>query len=464
MVKHLLYSLVQLVIILTLISCNNLREIEDIDTPIITIDFAIDESLNSYMGNMTFEYVNDTLSPITSAGFYLLPNDTGGSLILSSVTADNRTITHSTKKSVCTVTFDEPIPIGETVTINFQFSGTVPSELIPPGIFFNSNGTIALGSFYPLPIPFNDKGSFNIVYASDKGDVVESILSRFNVTFRTKKDLEFAASAIVKKGRIKDNIRSFSVKTGPVRDFFLVGSNNWDKVTKTSNGIEITSWYPDGRMQQGIDALYNAEYSLKVFEKSLSPYPYNSMAIVSAPLGPQVGGMEYPGIIVLHSDFYTDEKSYALEWTLAHEIGHQWFYNLVGNDPIVEPWLDESLTQYITWLYFDTQYGTRRGDSVYNSFNNRWKRIRKKPMPVNLHVNEYNSKEYGAIVYGKGPLLFFTLKYKFGDELFEKFLKDYVKEFRWKRVTTKQLQSYMYNYFGEEGDQLFRKWIYEEEI
>ncbi|MGL1893451.1 MAG: M1 family aminopeptidase [Spirochaetaceae bacterium] len=463
MVKHLLYKLILLLLLISLFSCNKLRQIENIDVSKITIDFEIDESLRFYSGNMSFEYVNTTLSAINSAGFFLLPNETGGSLIISTVTADNWDIKYNTDKSVCTVLFDKKIPIGETVIINMEFSGTIPKVLESPGIFFSANGAIALGSFYPLPIPFNDEGSFDIVYAPDSGDVVESILSIFHVSFTATEDLQFAASGLVKKGKLRDNKRSFSVETGPVRDFFMVGSKNWGKVSKIINGIKITSWYPKGRMQQGIDALYSTEYSLKVFEDKLSPYPYNSMNIVSAPLGPLFGGMEYPGIIVLHDDYYTDKNSYGLEGTLAHEIGHQWFYNLVGNDPVMEPWLDETMTQYLTWLYFEAQYGSRAGNSVFASFNKRWSRIQRKPKALNLSADEYNGKEYGAILYGKGPLFLFALKAKFGDELFNQFLVDYINEFRWKRVTTEILQNYMFKYFAEEGDLMFRKWVYEED-
>lgn len=464
MPKHLLFKLILLFSLILLSSCNKLRELEDISCPKITIDFHLEDSLTMYSGIMTFEYVNNSLNSLESAGFYLLPNDIGGSLTVNSVKVNSMSINYKTTKSVCHIDFPQTIDVGESVTIDISFKGLVPPALELPGIFFSNEGTIALGSFYPLPIPFNDTGSFDIVNATSSGDVVESILSKFSVTFTAPKDLEFAASGRVERGDVINNLRSYSVKTGPVRDFFLVGSNKWGKVTKTTNGIELISWFPKGKMQQGINALYNTEYALSIFEDRLTPYPYNSMSIVSAPLGSYVAGMEYPGIIVIHNNFYANERSNALEWTLAHEVGHQWFYNLVGNDPIAEPWLDEAFTQYLTWLYFENRYGRNSGDSVYNSFNNRWKRVMKKTMALNLRADEYNKKEYGAIPYGKGPLFLFTLRYKFGEELFNEFLINYLNDFRWKRVTTKTLQKYMYNYFSEEGDLLFRKWVYEEDI
>ncbi|MFA6889778.1 MAG: M1 family aminopeptidase [Bacilli bacterium] len=46
-----------------------------------------------------------------------------------------------------------------------------------------------------------------------------------------------------------------------------------------------------------------------------------------------------------------------MEEVTAHEIAHQWWYGLVGNDEINEAWLDEGLTQYSTMMYYEKTYG-----------------------------------------------------------------------------------------------------------
>ena len=48
------------------------------------------------------------------------------------------------------------------------------------------------------------------------------------------------------------------------------------------------------------------------------------------------GGSEYPGIV-----FSTPDNA-----TIAHEVAHQWFYGMVGNDQYNDPFLDESLTAF----------------------------------------------------------------------------------------------------------------------
>ena len=52
-------------------------------------------------------------------------------------------------------------------------------------------------------------------------------------------------------------------------------------------------------------------------------------------------------------DFYRDAPLNNLTILVPHEISHQWFYSLVGNDPAKEPWLDETIATYCESLYFE---------------------------------------------------------------------------------------------------------------
>ena len=56
-----------------------------------------------------------------------------------------------------------------------------------------------------------------------------------------------------------------------------------------------------------------------------------------------------------------------MEGTVAHEVGHQWFYNLVGDDQLDDPWLDESFAQFATLQYFTDEYGASGADGFRNS-------------------------------------------------------------------------------------------------
>ena len=37
---------------------------------------------------------------------------------------------------------------------------------------------------------------------------------------------------------------------------------------------------------------------------------------------------------------------------MVHEVAHQWWYNQVGSDQIMNPWLDEGLAEFSMYDYF----------------------------------------------------------------------------------------------------------------
>ncbi len=75
--------------------------------------------------------------------------------------------------------------------------------------------------------------------------------------------------------------------------------------------------------------------SLEDFGKRFGPYPWPAFTMAITPeLG---GGIEYPGHVMQGQNTFG---------VTSHEVGHQWFYGLVGNDQGRDPWLDEGLA---TW-------------------------------------------------------------------------------------------------------------------
>ena len=55
----------------------------------------------------------------------------------------------------------------------------------------------------------------------------------------------------------------------------------------------------------------------------------------------QSSGLEYPGALQFGDTAPDDLADLA-----AHELAHQWFYALVGNDQARDPWLDEAFATY----------------------------------------------------------------------------------------------------------------------
>ncbi len=81
--------------------------------------------------------------------------------------------------------------------------------------------------------------------------------------------------------------------------------------------------------------------AIRHYSNLVGEYPYSIASVVQGPesFG---GGMEYPTITVISSG--SDEKD--LDITIAHEIGHNWFYGILATNERDYPWMDEGINTF----------------------------------------------------------------------------------------------------------------------
>jgi aminopeptidase N len=104
---------------------------------------------------------------------------------------------------------------------------------------------------------------------------------------------------------------------------------------------------------------------------------------------------------------------------------------------VLEPWLDEGMTQFAYSLYFQTVSGDKVADQIRSS----WQHIQSQKIPVGQPVSAYNDLQYSAIIYGRAPLFIQALHEKMGGEKFVKFLSDYFQKFEWGIVSIEDFGS-----------------------
>ncbi len=142
-----------------------------------------------------------------------------------------------------------------------------------------------------------------------------------------------------------------------------------------------------------------------------------------------------------------------------HEVAHQWWYNVVGNDQVNHPWLDEALAQYSTYLYFRDTYGEAGGQGFIAAMNDRWARVKNEDKPIGLPVGDYTAQEYGAIVYGRGPLFFLALRDRIGEDKMTELLRRYYADETWKIATPEEFRKLAEEVAGVSLGDLFEKWV-----
>ncbi|XXF76592.1 M1 family aminopeptidase [Myxococcaceae bacterium GXIMD 01537] len=272
----------------------------------------------------------------------------------------------------------------------------------------------------------------------------------------------------------RDGRVRFAFAAGAVRDFPVFVSRGYEKATTSSGGVTVESHYAAGDAKAGKRVLEYARSSLAEYERRLGPLPYTHFRVVQAPLSGGAGGMEFPGLVTVATSLYrgaTDPGGAlgafqgmgamqqmlgamggqgqgplaqlgqtlerTLEFTVAHEVAHQYFAGMVGSDPIHSPVVDESLAQYAALLYFEWAHGKPAAESLKREAlvapYHLYRLSGGEDGPADRPTDGFSGPmEYGALVYGKAPLLHAASRKLIGDEAFVRGMRSYVDTYRFK--------------------------------
>jgi hypothetical protein len=129
--------------------------------------------------------------------------------------------------------------------------------------------------------------------------------------------------------------RTLRVSTAQARDFSLALGPL--QTVQASQGRVRVRVFAGRRVRGSRGALRIARRALRALGRRLGPYDSTELDVVLVRGGLGAGiGMEYPELVF----------SVPAADVITHEIAHQWWYGLVGNNQYREPWLDESFAQY----------------------------------------------------------------------------------------------------------------------
>jgi hypothetical protein len=434
---------------------------------IYTIDIRIADDLLSLKGQQHVRYTNREDKPLNEIYFQLFPNAAGGKSTLSAVSVDGQAVNpaYEFQTSAARIPLSTPLQPGKQVVVQMGFDVQVATKMeINYGLFGYFEGVLVLDEFYPV-IPVYDRTGWNVQYPPPNADTSFFDASLYVVRVSAPEKLVVVASGTRVNQQREGNRQIVTFAAGPARDFYLAASERFAFVSDTVGETTINSYAFAERKEGAQLALRVAKDAVKIFNARFGEYPYTELDVVSTPM--LALGIEYPGIVGvtlreydLNATVSGLPATVALESTVAHEIGHQWFYNVVGNDQIDEPWLDEAVTQYVTGLYYLDQYGEAGARGYRDSWNGRWDRVKRALIPIGLPAANYKPEEYSPIVYGRGPFFIQALAEKMGQAKFDKFLRDYVQSYKWGIGTGAAFKQLAERNCQCDLTPLFNEWVY----
>ena len=431
------------------------------------LDLRIADDFLSLSGTEQVRYTNQEPVALDAVYFQLFPNMEGGVSSLSKVSVDGKPAFFDIvyDSSSARVKLDSPLNPGNSVVVQMDFNVSVPAKAGGNyGLFGYLDHILVLDGFYPA-IPVYDAAGWHAGPLQANADTTFQDASYYEVRVTAPKTLVLAASGVEINRSQVDGLQTVTYTAGPARDFYLAGSENWLVISQSSGETRVNVYASVDQKDGAQAALRTAINALRTFSSRLRAYPYTEYDVIAVPLSGAYG-IEYPGIVGINQSLFDLKQdgvggpvSRDLEATVAHETGHQWFYNLVGNDQQNDPWLDESLTQYLTGTYYQDLYGPGGFADYRQSWFGRWNRVNQKTIPIGRSAADYIGKEYGAIVYGRGPLFVEALAAEIGQPVFDAFLRDYFKTYHWGIATPHGFRQMAEVHCSCDLGPLFAEWV-----
>lgn len=430
------------------------------------ISLQVEDNLTNLHGYQQVRYTNQEETALDAIYLRLYANLFNGQSSILELTIDGEPAEYQLEyeDSAVRVSLPQPLQPGEEITLAVRFDLQVPAEMSGNyGLFSSYDERLLLHVSYPV-IPVYDDEGWNVEVPPTYGDVSFFDAALYLVRVAAPEDLIWVTSGVeLGQGEANgQNVHLFAA--GPARDFYMAASPRFDVMTTTVGETTVRSFFFAGREVGAEAALATTAAAIESFSSRFGPYPYTEFDIVGAPM--EAWGMEYPGATAISDDLYDTETYYGdtpalayLEGTVAHEVAHQWFFNLVGTDQVDEPWMDEALVQYATGLYFLDQYGEEGYAGYRESWNDRWSRVDYAPIPIGSPVAEYPGASYSAIIYGRGPLFVEALSAEMGQEAFNRFIRAYTDANRWDTAYPSELRTMAEEECGCDLSALFEEWV-----
>ena len=391
------------------------------------ISAVLDFDAHSLQAEQRIRYINLTDSDLSEILLLVEPNRYPNGFSLDSLSwASGEAVTqYSLSENELRVTLQGPLSPGDTIEINLAYSLFLPNQNAPYGY---TDRQTNLGDWYPYVPPFMPGEGWLVRPDAFLGEHLAYDMAAFEVEIQLAEpfsanggELVIAASSIPV---FADGV--YRYQHAPARNFAWTVSDIYLEQEMMAGEVLVKSYSFPFHPQADTPALEETARAVAIFSDLFEPYPHPALTVVEADF---LDGMEYDGLVFLsHAfyDYYTGDPQSNLTIIAAHEVAHQWWYGLVGNDQALEPWLDEALSTLSEVLFYEIAYPDLVDwwweNRIYFHEPQGW---------VDSTIYEVEGfYPYRDAVYLRGALFLGELRTLLGEDGFQEFLRDYLSTFR----------------------------------
>ncbi len=279
--------------------------------------------------------------------------------------------------------------------------------------------------------------------------------ARFKISLVVPEKLTALSNMPVEKqSRLPGGRKKVAYEVTPVMSTYLVCFVVADLESlqgRDKNGVLIRIYVTPGKKEQGKFALEVARHALEYFSKWFGiPYALPKCDMVALPDFAS-GAMENWGLVTYRETaLLVDPKNSSaaarqrVAEVIDHELAHQWFGNLVTMRWWTDLWLNEGFASYMGPKAVDDQFPEWRiwdqfvvADTLHALYDDALQNTHPIEIPVQdpAEIREI----FDAITYSKGSSVNRMLEHYLGEKVFQKGLQVYLKKFKFKNATTRDL-------------------------
>lgn len=344
----------------------------------------------------------------------------------------------------------------DTVVVNVFYNGQPAKDEWWGGFYFTDKYAYNYGvgmaaepptfgrAWYPCIDNFTDRATYDYYITVDSGNTA------------------VCCGVLVDVKSNKDNRKTYHWKLSHTIPTYLssIAVSGYEVINYTYKGVEreipVCIYVEPGNVENAGKTFVHLENTLKLFEDRFGPYAWQRVGYVTVPYFG--GAMEHATNITLSESSVNGTLSD--EYLIMHELSHSWFGNLVTCRTEQDMWLNEGWASYCEAVFMEGVYG----NEAFKSYNrNNHRNVLEK-----LHIQDdgyrplYGNPHrytYSGTVYDKGADVVHTLRGYLGDSLFFSVIKQYLKEYAFRDISTCEFRDFLSAKTGIDLNDFFDTWV-----
>lgn len=428
-----------------------------------TINITLNDSLHSLDGYVKIKYTNNSSDTLSFIWFHLWPNaykndktafseqllkngrtnfyfadETKSGFInglqFKADELDATFLLDSLHIDIAKLILPKPLLSGQSIYISTPFHVKLPYNFSRSGYVDSS---FQITQWYPKPAVY-DKDGWHLIPYLDQGEFY-SEFGNFDVTINTQKDFIIAATGKkINENTNGENKTSHYIQSN-IHDFAWFADKQFtiehDTLQLNKRIVDLYAYHLN-KNDAWSNSIRYIKAAIQTKSNWIGEYPYDIVSIVESKQN-NIGGMEYPTITLLENS--TDKKS--LDNLINHEVGHNWFYGILGTNERLHPWMDEGVNSFYDDRYSKLFYNlaSKKKNFFSKKFPDSWENLimeegihLKKDQPIETSAENFSSLNYGLIAYHKSAEWLKRIENKLGRNLFDSCMKAYYDVWKFK--------------------------------